>query len=187
MQKYINNNSDEAILSLIHHRKEEGMKKLIDQYFTEFFQYAIKLTGDEEETKDIIQTVFLDFWELKQVNKIKNLKGYLFKMIKSQVFKLWSQRKNINELLERYNEINYCKQQDASAKIEFDEFNSEVQKIIDLLPNSCRHIFELSKFEELPLDVIASRLNISKQTVKNQLTKANAILRNQFVKKKMLI
>lgn len=179
MAKVINNHSDESILLLIQNKKEDGIKKLMERYFDELFRFAIKLTGNEEDVKDIIQTVFLNLWQFTQVDKIKNVKAYLFKMIKSEVYKLWAQRKNITELLEKYNEI-LIEAQDASSQIEFDELHNQVEVAISSLPHSCRQIFKLSKHGELSLDTIANQLNLSKQTVKNQLTKANSILRSQL-------
>ena len=186
MAELKNGNRDEAILSLIHEKKEEGMKRLIECYFGELFQFTVRLTGNEEDAKDIIQVVLLDLWQFSQTDKIKNLRAYLFKMIKSRVFKLWADRNNITELLEKYNDI-LSDHQDPSGKIEFEEFSIEVERAVNQLPYSCRQIFELSKYDELSLDEIAEKLHLSKQTVKNQLTKANSILKNYLVSKDILI
>ena len=186
MKTSYNKNSDEVILALIHQKKEEGMKKLLNRYFNELFQFAIKLTGNSEDAKDIIQSVFYNLWKFSQVDKIKCLKAYLFKMVKSEVFKLWSERKNITELLEKYNEI-LIEERDPSDKISSEEFNKKVEDAIRQLPVSCRRIFNLKRTEELSLDEIANRLNISKQTVKNQLTKARTVIKKKIGSEDVLV
>ena len=48
------------------------------------------------------------------------------------------------------------------------------------LPEQCRIIFKLSRFEELKYQEIADQLNISIKTVENQMGKALKIMREQL-------
>jgi len=56
------------------------------------------------------------------------------------------------------------------------ELQSHLDESIATLPERCREVFYLSRFECLPNREIASRLNISSKTVENQITKALKIL-----------
>ncbi|HRI40259.1 MAG TPA: sigma-70 family RNA polymerase sigma factor, partial [Bacteroidia bacterium] len=51
---------------------------------------------------------------------------------------------------------------------------------IEKLPEQCRLIFRLSRFEELKYAEIAEQLGISVKTVENQMGKALRILRNEL-------
>jgi RNA polymerase sigma-70 factor (ECF subfamily) len=61
---------------------------------------------------------------------------------------------------------------------------TELERILDAglerLPEKCREIFELSRFEGLKNREIAEKLNISVKTVENQMTKALRILKDEL-------
>ena len=170
--------TDSLILSLIQQRREKGMNMLFDNYFDDLLKYVLKLTEDKEESEDILQTVFIDLWQNADNRQIHDLKSYLYKMSKFQVYRYWSKKEDITELLDLYHEIEA--EESVSTKIEAKELNAEIQKAIKILPTACRQIFELSRFDDLSHDEIASKLNLSKQTVKNQLSKALVLLKNRI-------
>ena len=61
------------------------------------------------------------------------------------------------------------------------ELEGKLQKAMNELPEQCRTIFQLSRFEELKYKEIASTLGISIKTVENQMGKALKILRAKLV------
>src|SRR5690606_1521159 len=76
---------------------------------------------------------------------------------------------------ETYQDINPTEQllfaKDTKNKIDF---------IINSLPEGCRRIFILNRFEKQSYKEIAQKLNISRKTVDNQITKALKILRSHL-------
>ncbi len=58
------------------------------------------------------------------------------------------------------------------AKLEDAENYSAIHKAIDLLPEKCRQIFMMNKFDNLTYNEIAEIQNISINTVKTQLKRA---------------
>ena len=71
---------------------------------------------------------------------------------------------------------------DVSAELETLELEERIRGAISSLPERCRLIFELSRFEGLKYAEIASKLDISVKTVENQMMKALKILREQLAK-----
>ncbi len=61
------------------------------------------------------------------------------------------------------------------------ELEENLQKAMNDLPQQCRTIFQLSRFEELKYKEIAEALGISVKTVENQMGKALKILRLKLV------
>ena len=59
-------------------------------------------------------------------------------------------------------------------------YQHSLQKAINALPESCRTIFQLSRFEELKYAEIAAQLGISVKTVEAQMSKALKRLRIQL-------
>ncbi|MNV92364.1 RNA polymerase sigma factor SigV [compost metagenome] len=65
----------------------------------------------------------------------------------------------------------------ASAKVEHSELEVQLRAALIELPEQCRTIFQMSRFEELKYREIAEQLGISSKTVENQIGKALRILR----------
>ena len=57
------------------------------------------------------------------------------------------------------------------------ELDGHIQRALNDLPQQCRIIFQLSRFENLKYKEIAGQLNLSVKTVENQMGKALKILR----------
>ena len=71
---------------------------------------------------------------------------------------------------------------DVSAQIESMELEEKIMEAVDTLPEKCREVFELNRFEGLTYSEVAEQLNISVKTVENQMSKALKILREKLLK-----
>ena len=60
------------------------------------------------------------------------------------------------------------------------ELEEKIRAAIQTLPEQCRLIFTMSRFEELKYQEIADQLNLSVKTVENQMGKALKIMRTQL-------
>src|SRR5688572_20194825 len=60
------------------------------------------------------------------------------------------------------------------------ELETRISDALSKLPEQCRLVFKLSRFEELKYAEIAEQLNISVKTVENQMGKALKIMREQL-------
>ena len=80
-----------------------------------------------------------------------------------------------------YNDFGHTK----DTVINMDEMEGKENALyaaIDSLPEKCRVVFNLSRFEELSHKQIAEQLGISTKTIENQITKALKILREALIK-----
>jgi RNA polymerase sigma-70 factor (ECF subfamily) len=68
----------------------------------------------------------------------------------------------------------------ASKSLVAKELQSRIHKALEQLPEQCRTIFQMSRFEELKYRDIAERLEISPKTVENQMGKALKIMRTEL-------
>jgi RNA polymerase sigma-70 factor (family 1) len=128
---------------------------------------------DLDDAHDIIHDVFVKLWqERKQLQITSNLKTFLFSITRySIVDKI---RKNITR--EKYAEMVQALGVTYEAGIEQVMAAKEIQQninksLVELSPR-IREIYRLSREEQLSIAEIAAKLQISEQTVKNQLTSA---------------
>ena len=139
--------------------------------------YALHYLNDIDAVEDIVQDSFVDLWELLKGGKeIKNVKSYLYTMVK-------------NRSLEKLKQDNLLTDDTILDKEEFEDedleersyIESRLWTAIDSLPERCRDIFLMSKRDELKYKEIAEELNISIKTVENQMSKALKTLKKGAV------
>jgi len=155
--------------------------------FTAIYEhYSERLTGfassklfNLNDTRDIIHDIFVKLWEDRVNLRIeRNLEAYLFAMVRHRVID--KIRKNISH--ERYaamlSALEVSQHPDVEQKIALDELDKKFRKSVNELSPRVKEIFLLSRNEELSIQEIALKLNLSEQTVKNQITYALKHLRN---------
>lgn len=72
IDKYISL-SEENLLDLIKNNQNEAFKFLFQKYYSRLLGYAIRFVQEKEIAEDIIQEVFISFWEKRhlEINIIK--------------------------------------------------------------------------------------------------------------------
>ena len=68
-----------------------------------------------------------------------------------------------------------------------DNLQKAIHEIMDSLPEKCREVFRLSRMEGLSHKEISEKLDISKKTIENHMTRALKTLRIELKKKDFLI
>ncbi len=160
---------------------KESFNYFFDYYYSGLCIYANNYTGDLSTSEEVVQDVFVRFWEKRQTIDIENsVRFYLFRTVYNQCMNLLKHKKVEN---------NYLQQHEFRSNDLYEEqwslYNeSELRLALDLalskLPDRCREIFQLSRFENLRNKEIADKLGITEKTVENQITKALKVLRKEL-------
>ena len=131
------------------------------------------MTRDEYVAQNIVQDIFTDLWERRKEVSILSIQNYLFRAARNQVLKEYRKKKfdttTIDEKLEDY-------LIDNIASID-SELMDRLYALLENLPVKRKEILIMNKIQEIGIDDIATELNISRQTVKNQLSSALKQLR----------
>lgn len=70
---------DERILALFTENKEEAFRLLYDTYYLPLCLYSVQFTGSTETSEDIVQNLFVSFWDKNSHTAISsNLHAWLF-------------------------------------------------------------------------------------------------------------
>ena len=154
-------------------------EQLFRDYFTPLMAFTRKILVDEDDAREVVHQVFINLWEKrKELDLSTSLKSYLFTSVHNRSLNLIRDRKKFSaeEVPEMAGEW------DVSVQIESMELEEKIKEAIDLLPEKCREVFELNRFEGLKYREIAEKLGISIKTVENQMSKALKILREQLAR-----
>jgi RNA polymerase sigma-70 factor (ECF subfamily) len=154
----------------------KSFELIFKTYYPRLCVFAFHYTKQLESAEDLVKDVFVSIWNNHKNLEIKtSLSGYLFRSIRNSCINYLERDKNHNNLsIEEMGRLNIKIQEPLSedylmGKILANELEEQIFSEIEKLPDSCKEIFKLSRFEGLPHKKIAEKLNISENTVKSQI------------------
>lgn len=154
--------------------------ELYERYHQILLKHAYRLLGDEAETFDVVQDVFLQLWQKRSdLTLHTSLSAYLYTAVKHRIFKLFAHGKVVDRYLDSLRV--FMNATPHHTEIEQGLIEKELQSLIvneiNALPERMREVLLLNKQEELSYKEIADRLGTSDQTAKQQVYKAMKILK----------
>jgi RNA polymerase sigma-70 factor (ECF subfamily) len=178
--KNISEVSDKELCDSLKDDDRSSFKEIYKRYRSKLDFFVYRIINDKEVCEEIIQEVFIDLWAKRKEKEIENLSAYLYKAVRFQTYNQFRKKKIINEHIEEFDD--FIAQYRIEEQIEYKDIYNHVNTLISQLPQQRRIIFQLSRDEELSNREIAIKLNISEQTVKNQINHALKFIRNSVKK-----
>ncbi|HVW59616.1 MAG TPA: RNA polymerase sigma-70 factor [Puia sp.] len=170
--------TDTAIIQLLKDRDETGFEHVFKHYFKNLHRYALTIIQDHDQAEDIVQNVFYKLWDkIEALHFPDSLAAYLYRAVYNESLNHLKHKK-VRRTYQTHITHSMKDQTDgAQRKVMFRELERRLQTAINELPEQCRTIFQMSRFEELRYLDIAEKLGISVKTVENQMGKALKQLR----------
>ncbi|MDR0559099.1 MAG: RNA polymerase sigma-70 factor [Prevotellaceae bacterium] len=142
--------------------------------------YAARFIDDREMCRDIVQECFLKIWEKRNTLKSISVLSLLFAMVRNGCLDCLKhlavvERHSIEYLAdvggeERLYYTDFtC---DAEYETLYEELEKQIRYVIDHLPDRCREVFVMSRFEGLKNSEIAEKLKISVKAVEKHISRA---------------
>ena len=154
-----------------------AFEQLFHKYSQPVYAFVLSVLKSEYEAEEAVQRVFYKVWnKRKDLDESLSFKAYLFTIALNITKKYY--RDKLREQKYKQDlaiELNFNSTSDLSV-VEFQNLLDYLDTIIEKLPSSRKQIFLLSKKEGLSNSEIAEKLNLSVQTVKNQLVSARSFL-----------
>ncbi len=173
---------NETITALLAKRDESTFEQVFKTHFKSLHAYAFTILKDPDEAEEVVQQVFFRLWERSENLSIEGpVAAYLYRAVHNESLNLLKHEKvkSTHRLHVAYSMKNETDQ--ASKKLAGGELEKKLHAALNELPEQCRTIFQLSRFNELKYREIADRLGISIKTVENQMGKALKLLRVKLV------
>ncbi|MEM9829235.1 MAG: RNA polymerase sigma-70 factor [Bacteroidota bacterium] len=143
--------------------------------------FAMKLTHNPEEAKEIVQEVFLKVWERRELIKPhQNLDSYLFTIAKNLVYNKARRRVYWVAYQEYVRSSGTAAGSFTENTVQYDELVAFLEGAYQQLPPARQEIFMLSRIDGLSHHEIAEQLNTSTSNVKNHIHKALRFLKEQM-------
>jgi RNA polymerase sigma-70 factor (ECF subfamily) len=154
---------------------KEAFELIFNKYYSVLCILSKRYTADLYMSREVIQNLFIYLWEHKtDLDIICCLKSYLFRATKFNSIRYMEK--------DRKKEIHLADipepEQDKTFfdHVEYAELQVRIIETIESMPDQCRKVFTMSRFEQLRYADIAERLDISVKTVESHISKALRIL-----------
>ena len=159
---------------------EKAFGLLFKSQYESLCRRAYTLLNDMDEAEETVQQVFIGVWEKrKEMQVTESINAYLSKAVHNASL---NKIKHLNVRLRysREEQIRFENDPPVTEISHADELKTRISAAIESLPEQCRLIFKLSRFEEMKYAEIAAQLGISIKTVENQMGKALKVLRSKL-------
>ncbi|MEE9465181.1 MAG: RNA polymerase sigma-70 factor, partial [Candidatus Neomarinimicrobiota bacterium] len=162
---------------------ESAFRALFESYSESLLDFAFGFIRDVQVCEDIIQEVFVRIWRTRtKLNPELSLRAYLYRSVRNQALK-YLRHEKVEREAEGYLQALFYHPDTPTPEDEL--YHAELTVLLDRtirqLPERCRTILLMSKYDGLTYREIAEVLDISINTVKTQMGRALAAMRRSLI------
>lgn len=152
---------------------EKAFEALFKTYYVRLIFFANRFVNDEDVSREVVSEVFTRLWEERTTLSIKtSVNAYLYRTVQNRCLNFLKHKKIESEY------VNYLAKNNMLSEIpalhrnpaQERELKEQIQKAIEELPEKCRDVFKLSRFQNMKNKEIAESLQISQKTVERHMT-----------------
>lgn len=170
---------------------EKVFREIMEHWYSRLFNFANGYLNNTENTKEVIQDVFLQLWDHRQkLVTDASLNAYLFTLTRNRCIDLIRREKLMlqfrtdkQEEYARLTESSQALSDPILNEIFALELQHEIDQAINSLPDQCRKIFLMSRSNGMKNKEISQTLELSEKTVESHLTKALRTIRTALEQK----
>lgn len=174
-QQVYNEPSDKLLVEAIINNDHDAFKNLYYKYFEMLIRFAWYRLHSTETARDLVQEVFCRVWiKRKNLDPDKSIKAYLYTSLNNSIIN-YSKLKS-----SKASSINDLKSEKNLDNKNYQDFNIDMQTVLQKLPEKLKAVFILSRIEGYKYSEIADICGISVKAVEKRITKTFNILRKIF-------
>ena len=173
---------DEQMALLLTRKDKAAFEQVFKTHYKNLYAYAFTILKDENEAEEMVQQVFFKLWERSEhLSFSGSIAAYLYRAVHSESLNFLKHQKvkETHRLHVAYSMKN--KSEQPQGKMIGKELEQKFREALNELPEQCRTVFQLSRFEDMKYKEIAGKLDISVKTVENHMGKALKLLRTKLV------
>ncbi len=159
-----------------------AFNKIYNRYSQKVLNFAYSFSISIADAEEIVQDTFLKLWQKRDyIDLGKSIDSLIYVIAKNLALNKLKHYSLDKEHLKNYfREVTTAPYSDIEEKLNYDEVEAAIKKMIENLPERRREIFVLNRFKGLTYKQIAYHLNISEGTVEKQMKKALDTIHDKF-------
>ena len=166
-------NSDSEKIRRIRQGDKQEFEKLFRSSYVSLVRYAKTFVKDHDTSEEIVQDLFFRLWQDRQNLRIESsLNGYLFRSVHNRALHYIEHQKVVSRHAGEMAVGAEVSSEPVTDSIYYSELQTRVTRVLERLPERCRMIFRMNRFEGLKYYEIAEKLAVSLKTVEADMGKA---------------
>ncbi|TRX71478.1 RNA polymerase sigma-70 factor [Carboxylicivirga sp. M1479] len=171
-------------IELLKQGHEPTFEELYKSAYNALFFFSFQYIDEKPDAENLVQETFLSLWTNKEsinCSSSNSLRAWLYSTLKNKCLNYLS-KENSKQQFNSYQKNRHqadmllLGQMDIS-QVTFDEIERLLQGAISVMPEQCRRVFQMSRFDYLSNKEIADKLNISAKAVEANMTRALKLVR----------
>ena len=148
------------------------LEQMFLKHYQEWCLLSFSYLGDMDDSKDVVQVIFMKLLEKEGKEPIKDLKKYINTSIRNESLKKLKKRQRTFTLKSYSNEVPSHENDMIRS-----EMSSTLFRELEALPDQNKKVFELCVLEGIKYENAAEIMGVTVNTVKYHLKKSFKILR----------
>lgn len=177
---------DKIIFNEIRKGNRQVYEALFSEYYESLVRFAQSFLFDQQQCEDLVQDLFVYVWENAKSIEIKvSIKAYFYKAIRNNCLNHLATLKVKDKKHSLY--VDAVLQSGDELEMFDSQILEAIKESIEELPEQMRRVFVMKMLDGEKRESIAEELGVSLNTVKTQLQRARAKLRNTLKDKTHLM
>lgn len=174
--------AEHVLIGQLSQQNEAAFEQVFKEYYKTLHSYACTLLHDDANAEEMVQQVFFKLWERAAGLHISgSIAAYLYRAVHNECLNFLKHQK-----VKAKHRLHVVYRMREEERVGNDAMYdptliNKIGEAMNDLPEQCRTIFQMSRFEQLKYREIADKLNLSVKTVENQMGKALKIMRAKLV------
>lgn len=159
------------------------------KYSDRLYNFAFRFVSDEHTAQDIVHEAYGTLWEKFEGKESDAWQALLFRIVRNRsidtlrhqsslrIVSLTDSFRNVSD--EGLYQMDFAVN-DSDRKTIYDELTANIHSIMGKLPDRCREVFMMSRFQNMKNKEIAAALKISEKAVEKHIHKALTVFRKEL-------
>jgi RNA polymerase sigma-70 factor (family 1) len=150
-------------------------------YYTRLTLFANRFLNDIDTSEEIVSDIFVALWENgHEINFTGSVSSYLFKSVQNKCLNYLKHQKIESLYVNHLQKQQLLEETLSTAESPYleKEMALQINTALESLPEKCREIFMMSRFDHMKYKEIANKLSLSPKTVERQISIALDKLRS---------
>ena len=158
---------------------ESAFAGLYGLYASALIDFAAARLSSLEDARDIIHDLFVYLWEERaHISITWSIRSFLFAAVRYRIIDHFRRNSTRKEYAAKLQQLQAAFPSDVENRLDEKDLRLTINDAVSQLPPRVREIYRLSREEHRSIREIADELQLSPQTVRNQLTTALSHLRS---------
>jgi RNA polymerase sigma-70 factor (ECF subfamily) len=172
---------EKILLEKIRQNDKSAFTIVFSNYYRDLTLFAFNFTKDKDIAEEIVQEVFVKFWENKNVITIESsLKSFLLKSVQNKCID-WLRHLKSRDKFVAESKLNLADfENNTEEYLLWSDLSQTIEILLNKLPDELSLTFRLNRYDGLKYVEIAEKLNVSVRTIEVRIGKALHLLRSEL-------